>query len=158
MCDYSLYVFPNRLARDGEELVTYRFSSGCIGCVSASDISEPQNRKTWLGRHWPQLKTWFFPREHDGPTAVCIPPGAQLALESVEAKLCRHLGLEENERAVFIHVTADEFSYRDGLRFRNGRQILLQRLPPGQRVRIVSTASFQYENAETAFAEMSAYD
>jgi hypothetical protein len=25
MCDYSLYEFPNRLAREKEELVTYRF-------------------------------------------------------------------------------------------------------------------------------------
>jgi len=25
MCDYSLYEFPNRLAREREELVVYRF-------------------------------------------------------------------------------------------------------------------------------------
>ena len=156
MCDYSLYAFPNRLARDGEELIAYRFSSGCTGFIGAAEILEPQIRTTWLGRSWPQLKTWFLPRRHDGPEAVCIPPGAQLALEAVEGELRRQLDLEESEPAVFSQVTANEFSYRDGLRFRNGRQILLQRIPPGQRVRVISTAGLQDENAEPVFAEVSA--
>jgi hypothetical protein len=158
MCDYSLYVFPNRLARDGEELVAYRFASGCIGFVSASDISEPENRTAWLGRSWPQLKTWFFPRQHDGPTAVCIPPGAQLRLERIERELRLRLGLEETEQAVFIHVTANEFSYRDGLRLRHAQQILLQELPPGQHARVTSTSGLQIETGEPLFSDMTAYD
>ena len=158
MCDYSLYVFSNRLAHDGEELVAHRFSSGCIGFISASDISQREIYTTWLGRNWPQLKTWFFPRQHDGPTAVCIPPGAQLTLERVERELGRRLGLIEREPAVFIHVTAEEFSYRDGLRFGNGRQILLQALPPGQRARIISTAGLHDKNRETTFIEVSAHE
>ena len=158
MCDYSLYVFSNRLAHDGEELVAHRFSSGCIGFISASDISQCENHTTSLGRNWPQLKTWFFPRQHDGPTAVCIPPGAQIELEKVERELGRRMGLLEREPAVFIHVTAEEFSYRDGLRFRNGRQIPLQALPPGQRARIISTAGLQDEYGENVFTEVSAYE
>jgi hypothetical protein len=158
MCDYSLYAFSTRLARDGEELVAHRFSSGCIGFVSASDISRPENPTTWLSRNWPQLKTWFFPRQHDGPTAVCIPPGAQLNLERVDRELGQLLGLEERELAAFIHVTTEEFSYRDGLRFRNGKKILLQALPPGQRARIISTTVLQDECGETSFTEVSAYE
>jgi hypothetical protein len=158
MCDYSLYVFSNRLARDGEELVAYRFSSGCIGFVSASDMSEAENRKAWLGQNWPQLKTWLFPRQHNGPTAVCIPPGAQLTLERVERELRQRLGLEESEQAAFIQVTANEFSYRDGLRFRDAQQILLQELPPGQHARIISTSGLQIETGEPSYSDMTAYD
>jgi len=158
MCDYSLYLFPNRLACDGEELVAYRFSSGCTGFISVADMPEPHILKSWLGRNWPQLRSWFLPRRHDGPKAVCIAPGARLTLKAVEHELCERLGLEECEQAVFIQVTADDLSYRDGLRFRNGRQILVQGLPPGQRVRIISTSGLQDENDETAFAEVLAYD
>jgi hypothetical protein len=71
--------------------------------------------------------------------------------------LGQRLGLEERELAAFIQVTAEEFSYRDGLRFRNGWQILLQALPPGQRVRIISTTGLQDEYGEIAFNEASAY-
>ena len=46
MCYYSLYLFSNRLARDGEELVAYRFSSGCTGFISASDTSGPRGRSS----------------------------------------------------------------------------------------------------------------
>lgn len=135
MCDYSLYVFPNRLARDGEELVSYRFSTGCTGFVGADDFSEAKGMKTWMGMG-PQLQSWFLPRRHNGPTAVCIPPGAAVRMHTVERTLRQRLGLAEREDAVFIQVTADEFAYRDGLRFGNGRQILLQELGTGQRVRV----------------------
>ncbi len=138
MCDYSLYVFRNRLARDGEEVIAYRFSTGCTGFAGVLDVSAQPSPKPHLGICWPQLKSWFFPRRHDGPTAVCVPPGATVRLDPVESKLRMRLGLEESEDAVFIQVTDDEFSYRDGLRFRNGRQILLQELRTGQRVRIRS--------------------
>ncbi len=56
MCDYSLYTFRSRLACDGEELVANRFSSGCIGFISASDAWEQESSGTWLGRNWMQLK------------------------------------------------------------------------------------------------------
>jgi hypothetical protein len=31
MCDYSLAHYPNRLAVDGDQLLTFRFSSGTLG-------------------------------------------------------------------------------------------------------------------------------
>ena len=158
MCDYSLYVFPNRLARDGDELIAHRFSSGCTGFITVADIPERQSRWTWLGVNWPDLKTWFFPRQHDGPKAVCIPPGAQLRLEVVEFGLRQRLGLRETEQAIFIQVSAEEFSYRDGLRFRNDRQILLQGLPPGQRVSVISASGLSNETREPSVAEMSVDD
>jgi hypothetical protein len=132
MCDYSLYVFPNRLARDNEELVTCRFSSGCVGFISASDASERENRRIFWGISWTQLKPWFFPRRHEGPPAVCIAPGTRIRLVSIGRELQLRLELGETEEAIFIQVSAEAFRYCDGFQFRNGRRILLQQLPEGQ--------------------------
>ena len=38
MCDYSLMVIPNRLAQEGEELVTHRFWTGSLGFASPLDM------------------------------------------------------------------------------------------------------------------------
>ena len=38
MCDYSLMTFPNRLANEGETLVTHKFSTGSIGFVSPMEL------------------------------------------------------------------------------------------------------------------------
>lgn len=143
MCDYSLYLFPNRLSRDGEALIAHRFSSGCIGFISVADISERENRRTWLGTNWLQLKPWFFPRRHDGPAAVCIPPGTRLRVPLLDLGLRERLGLEETEDAIFVQVSAEAFAYRDGLQFRKGKRILLQELPAGQRVLVWSSTASQ---------------
>ena len=34
MCDYSLMAVPNRLAQEGEDLVTHRFPTGSLGLAS----------------------------------------------------------------------------------------------------------------------------
>ena len=75
MCDYSLYTFPNRLAREGEDLVAYRFSSGCVGFASPAEAVQPYRTRgtNWLQWNWPVLRTWFFPRKSFGPTAVLSP-------------------------------------------------------------------------------------
>lgn len=140
MCDYSLYTFSNRLACDGEELVANRFSSGCIGFICVSDATGEDGRRTLLGINWRQLKSWFFPRRHDGPSAVCIPPGTEIRLVSLDPEFRMRLGLDETEDATFIQVSAEAFAYRDGLQFRNGKRILLQELREGQRV-LVSPSS-----------------
>lgn len=143
MCDYSLYTFPNRLAREGEDLVAYRFSSGCVGFASAAGAVHPDVTcsTTWLRRKWRVLGPWFFPRKSFGPTAVCLPPGSRLRLDPVSVSLRRLLGLREKEEAVLTQGIADEFRYRDGLRFENGKVIFLQTVPAGQRVRVVSMAA-----------------
>jgi hypothetical protein len=132
MCDYSLYAFPNRLAHDNEELVTCRFSSGCVGFTGVSDATERKKHRTFCGIGWTELKPWFFPRRHEGPPAVCIAPGTRMRLVSLGRELQLGLELGETEEAIFIQVSAEAFTYRDGLQFRNGRRILLQQLPEGQ--------------------------
>lgn len=142
MCDYSLYTFSNRLARDGEELVASRFPSGCIGFIGISDAPMRESRRTRCGLSWPQLKPWFFPRSNDGPVAVCVPPGTEMRLVAIDPELRLRLGLDETEDANFIQTSAEAFAYRDGLQFRNGRRILLQELPEGQRA-FVSPSSIR---------------
>ena len=38
MCDYSLMAVPNRLAQEGEELVTHRFPTGSLGLASPANL------------------------------------------------------------------------------------------------------------------------
>jgi len=90
-----------------------------------------------------QLKPWFLPRSHNGPAAVCIPPGTELGVVSLDLGLRERLGLEETEDATFIQVSAEAFAYRDGLQFRNGKRILLQELQEGQRVFVCSSTTPQ---------------
>ncbi len=125
MCDYSSTTFPSRPAREGEGLLAHRFPSGCTGFISAADRFECGSARSGL-------KTWFFPRWHDGPRAVCVPPGAQLIIEEIAAAWRLELGLNETERAILVEVSGEELTYRDGLRLADGRTLLLQRLPEGQ--------------------------
>jgi hypothetical protein len=88
MCDYSLMAVPNRLAREGEKLVTHRFESGSMGMASPSDLqprSDPQpgRPKTF----WSALKEAFAPPERKRVPAVCIPPGAHLLLQDIPERL-----------------------------------------------------------------------
>jgi hypothetical protein len=116
MCDYSLAHYPNRLAVEGEQLQVYRFSSSTVGLV-------PQ---------CPNLKAAL------SPTAVCVPPGARLLLQDIPESLQEHLRVAEVEEVTFIEQSLEAFTHRDAVRFANGRELLLQRLSCGQRLRVLS--------------------
>jgi len=74
--------------------------------------------------------------------AVCIPPGARLLVKDIPAKLQHECGfLEEIAEAVFTQVTEVVNTFRDAVRFRNGVEVLLQRLNEGQRVRVLDLSS-----------------
>jgi hypothetical protein len=155
MCDYSLYHFPNRLARDGEELTTQRFSSGCIGFVSACDASQIQ--QTLERPHtWQILKSLLAPHFHRDATAVCVPPGSLMRLSSIPARVRRSFDLRDSEDALFIQRSADEFTFRDGLRFQNGREVSLQELPAG--LRVVTVSTFSNGGSEIAESEWEALE
>jgi hypothetical protein len=57
------------------------------------------------------------------------------------------------EEVVFIQTSAEEWRHRDGIRFKNGQEILLQRLTGNQRADVLSlspAALSEYEaGAET---------
>ena len=149
MCDYSLQGLPNRLAVEGEQLVTYRFPTGSVGLATPTDIAaanrpKPQGgcRRSW----WSALKHWLDPQmELDQVPAVCIPPGAHLLMNHIPEVLRRKFALQAVEDVTFVQLSADAYRYRDGIRFRNGKQVLLQEITEGVRFEVLSLASGQQE-------------
>jgi hypothetical protein len=122
MCDYSLAEVPNRLAATGELLVVHRFSTGTIGLKSFHR----------------RLREVLLPAR---TVAVCIPPGARLALQDIPKNLQNQLSVAPVETVTFIQRTLEANVHRDGIRFANGREILLQQLTPGQRATVLSLDS-----------------
>jgi hypothetical protein len=150
MCDYSLMAIPNRLAVSGEELVVHKFEEGSIGLASPSDLRRREEyRKVQCHGFWPRLKELFNPKDGPAIPAVCIPPGARLLVLDIPAQMQHEWGFPtDTEEAVFTQITAAVNTFRDAIRFRNGVEILLQRLHEGQRVRVLDLSS--YQERETA--------
>jgi hypothetical protein len=101
MCDYSLEMYGSRPARESERYVTTRFPSGSIGLTALGDCN----------------------------TAICVQYDTPLVLENIPLETQTALGVRPIEEVVFIRL--DQGSYRDGIRFQNGRQICLQQLSTG---------------------------
>lgn len=139
MCDYSLHVYPNRLAVDGEELVVHRFGGTSLGLASPADLQTVMDR-TERETFWCKIKQWFKAQWELQPNvpAVCVPPGARLMLADIPKGLRRELGVGEIEEVKFVQTGAEANTYRDAVRFENGREILLQALHEGQRVLVLS--------------------
>ncbi len=138
MCDYSLMAVPNRLAREGEELVAHRFPTGSLGLASPADLKRaadptpPARRSLWCA-----VKEFFNPPKTEPVPAVCIPPGARLELRDIPARLQAEIGVGPVEPVTFTQISAAVNSYRDAVRFANGREVRLQELKEGQRVRVL---------------------
>jgi hypothetical protein len=151
MCDYSLQGLPNRLAVEGEELVTHRFSTGSIGLASPADVAaarrpqlEPAARRSW----WSALKSWLAPPcEVAQAPAVCIPPGTQLLMSRIPESLRREFALNAVEDVTFTQLSAEAFQYRDAIRFANGRQLVLQSFREGVCFGVLSLAPNEPETA-----------
>src|SRR5579883_723616 len=142
MCDYSLHAIRNRLANDGDRLIVHRFETGSIGLAAdRSEMGVPATeRKRGFWR-----KLFMIGAESDRPDcAVCIPPGASLVLHNIPSRIRREYGVEETEYVTFTQISADENAYRDAVRFRNGRTILLQRLDPGQKVKVLTVSGAEH--------------
>jgi len=142
MCDYSLHIFPNRLAIEGENLVVHRFGGASLGLASPSDLP-PAVAPAQCARGWSRIKEWFKAQRPQWETvkrapAVCVPPGAQLVLRDIPKSLQRELAVEEVEIVRFTQLSADIRTYRDAVRFQNNRVVLLQSLHEGQRATVLS--------------------
>ena len=131
MCDYSLMAVPNRLAQEGEELVTHRFPTGSLGLASSQDLKRVRPvrvRKTF----WSTLKDFFDPPRSDAVCAVCIPPGARLTVE---------LRRGRGGRGHF-HPTLGGGEQLPGCApVPNGRQLRLQELREGLRVTVLDLSA-----------------
>jgi hypothetical protein len=141
MCDYSLGGLPNRLAVDGEELIVHRFSTHSIGLASSADLQIMKIRES-LQRDqslWQRIKKLFAPASDcRSVLAICVPPGARLVLKSIPMDLRCKWSVGADESVFFMQTSAEVNTYRDALRFRTGRQVLLQELREGMRVTVVS--------------------
>jgi hypothetical protein len=138
MCDYSLMAVPNRLAQEGEDLVAHRFPTGSLGLASPEDLKVPAIPKTAARRgFWRAVQEFLNPTKGKPVCAVCIPPGAKLRLQDIPARLQHEFGVGAVEDVTFTQISAAAHSYRDAVRFHNGREIRLQELREGQRVQVL---------------------
>jgi hypothetical protein len=129
---------PNRLAREGEELVTYRFPTGSLGLASPGEVQQAQCARTPERRgFWRAIRDFWNPPVASAVCAVCIPPGAKLNLSDIPVRLQQELGVTACESVTFTQMTAAANAYRDAVRFANGREVRLQELREGQRVRVL---------------------
>ncbi|HKX31398.1 MAG TPA: hypothetical protein VJ302_27175 [Blastocatellia bacterium] len=139
MCDYSLHAVRNRPAVEGEPLEVYCFPTGSLGLVSETDLrSNPPSPARAASRWWEAFKEWFglIPT----PSAVCLQPGTRLVLREIPEPLQREFKVGEDEEVVFTKLNLQSTNYRDAIRFRNGQELLIQRLPVGQRIDVLSAA------------------
>lgn len=146
MCDYSLCGVPNRLAFEGEELVTHRFRTGSMGLASLAELRSRQAQQA-TENLWMRLKAaLWLDLTSETVTAVCIPPGAHLILRKIPENLRRQRNLNEEEDAFFVQTSVEANTYRDAIRFRTGTQLLLQWLTAGIVMRVISLEGSQQEN------------
>jgi hypothetical protein len=129
---------PNRLAQEGEELVAYRFPTGSLGLADPCDVKRasappPHANKTL----WTRVVEFFNPPRTEPVCAVCIPPGARLRLEDIPTRLQHEYNVGTSEEVTFTQISALANSYRDAVRFSNGREVRLQELREGQRVTVL---------------------
>jgi hypothetical protein len=138
MCDYSLMAVPNRLAQEGEELVAYRFPTGSLGLASPCDVKRataaPVREKKTV---WTRVMEFFNPPRTEPVCAVCIPPGARLRLQDIPMRLQHEYAVGPVEDVTFTQISALANSYRDAVRFNNGREVRLQELREGQHVTVL---------------------
>jgi len=133
---------PNRLAREGEELVAHRFPTGSLGLASPKDLRRAADPPAPLRKNiWCTVREFFNPPKTRPVPAVCIPPGARLELQDIPARLQHDLGVGAVEQVTFTQISAAVNSYRDAVRFLNGREVRLQELREGQRVRVVDLSA-----------------
>ena len=100
MCDFSLEMYRTRPAREGEKYVSTRFASGTIGLTAIGDNS----------------------------MVVCVQCDTQLELEGLPKEVQETLGVGPKEEVTFVRLEHGPF--RDGVRFKNGKELSLQQLKP----------------------------
>ena len=103
MCDYSLEFYRSRPAVNEEQYTLHRFRSGTLGFIAGTDCT----------------------------TAVCMPAGVRLRLEGLDKRLQRAFYVGPTEEVVMIRLPFGDNFHRDGVRFGNGRKVLLQSLNAG---------------------------
>jgi hypothetical protein len=71
-----------------------------------------------------------------------------LELRGISERLQRGLGVSPVERVTFTQISANPNSYRDAVRFANGREVRLQEIPEGVRVKVLNLLMAEELNLE----------
>jgi hypothetical protein len=131
----------NRLADEGEILITHKFSTGSIGFVSPEELHTAQPPSRCLpSDFWSKAKAWFTSPARAAVTAVCIPPGARLKVRSIAENVRNVLDTAPGDVVVFTQITAAWNQFRDALRTGAKREVILQSVGEGLQVQVVSLA------------------
>jgi hypothetical protein len=141
VCDYSLYAIRQRLASEGDELVTFRFETGSVGFAALSEVEQQTRRSRSTRGFFGRVMDWLRLGNTSCLTAVCMPPGARVELDATFVSRPESIGLQPRCEATFDEITAESFMYRDALRLPDGRVLLLQSLPEGLRAKVLSLGS-----------------
>jgi hypothetical protein len=119
-------------------LVAHRFPTGSLGLASPADLKQATETQLPCRKSfWRRVAEFFDPPRTEPVPAVCIPPGARLQLQDISARMQQELSVCPVEEVTFTQISAAVNSYRDAVRFRNGREVRLQELREGQRVRVL---------------------
>jgi hypothetical protein len=159
MCDYSLHAQPNRLAVEGEKLILVRFPGGSLGFASRKEVEETTAHKTTEVKpgfewSWKGIRAYFATQRAQKTcnpmTAVCLPPGARLQLDGLPVSTQRNFAVTAHETVVFTQLGCEPYTYRDAVRFDNGKEVLLQHLAEKQLATVLSlSGSSDNDRAET---------
>ena len=131
MCDYSLACVSSRDAVEGERLIVHRFPNGVKGFVSQPEVLAFTAGETGV---WKKIWNWFCSRT---PYAICLPAGARLIMRDVPDSLRMQLGVGCDEEVTMVQSGTPD-AFRDAVRFQQGTEILIQRLPVGQVADVLS--------------------
>lgn len=119
-------------------MVAHRFPTGSLGLASPADLTRAIEPRVTCGKSlWRRVAEFFDPPRTEPVPAVCIPPGARLQLQDISARMQQDLTVGPTEEVTFTQISAAANSYRDAVRFGNGRVVRLQELREGQRVRVL---------------------
>ena len=86
---------------------------------------------------WRRVVEFFDPPRTEPVPAVCIPPGARLQLQDIPVRMQQDLCVGPTEPVTFTQISAAVNTYRDAVRFHNGREVRLQELREGQHVKVL---------------------
>lgn len=148
MCDYSLFTYPNRLACEGEQLISYRFQSYSIGLAPLEDVEAALRAKesatsfSW----WSRLNGSNHRTTRRGHIpAVCVPPGTSLRVTHMPVELQWRFGFGSIAQVTFVELDSSAYEYRDAIRFKTGRTVLLQDLGENVRFEVLCLTAAEHQ-------------
>lgn len=136
MCDYSLRNVRYRMAIKGEPLQLHQFPTGVWGFTSPEYLQALPTPTTSSWRR--TLIDWLGLGRSTPTQAVYVPSGARLIVREINQSFQQLLEVGAEEEVTFIQRCSVTEIHGDGIRFRNGWEILLQHLPIGQRFDVLS--------------------